>query len=183
SGRRGNVDVTVLAHLILFLSAVKLLQLKSDRDWFFLYLISFFEVLLAAGLSASPIFLVTLTFYLLCALSTVVAFEIQKARRKVKGTQTRLLISPNSTVFRKLSMQHWRKRYRETRRLPFISFVLLFLIVVLALPLFLVAPRTASGALTRSSGGLAGVIGFSDSVTLGDIGHLKSSDEVVMHVR
>jgi len=51
----GGSEVTLLAHLILFLSAVKLLQRKGDRDWFFLYLISFFEVLLAAGLSTSPL--------------------------------------------------------------------------------------------------------------------------------
>ena len=48
---RGSAEVAVLGHLILFLSAVKLLQRKADRDWFFLYLISFFVVLLAAGLS------------------------------------------------------------------------------------------------------------------------------------
>ena len=51
NGQRAGVEVTVLGHLILFLSAVKLLQRKADRDWFFLYLISFFVVLLAAGLS------------------------------------------------------------------------------------------------------------------------------------
>ena len=112
---RGGAEVTVLAHLILFLSAVKLLQRKGDRDWFFLYLISFFEVLLAAGLSASPTFLATLALYLLCALTTVVAFEIQKARRKVTATQTRLLVSPDSTLFRKLPMRLWRRRYLETR--------------------------------------------------------------------
>jgi protein-glutamine gamma-glutamyltransferase len=183
TGRRVNAEVAVLSHLILFLSAIKLLQTKADRDWFFLYLITFFEVLLAAGLSVSPVFLATLTFYLLCALSTVVAFEIQKARRKVKATQTRLLISPDSTVFRKLSMQRWRRRYLETRRLPFVSVGLLLMIVVLALPFFLVAPRTASSALTRSGGGLAGMIGFSDRVELGEIGRLKASDEIVMRVR
>src|ERR1051326_8037764 len=52
-----RLGVTALAHLIVFLSAVKLLQIKKDRDWVFLYLISFFEVLLAAGLSFSPVFL------------------------------------------------------------------------------------------------------------------------------
>jgi len=52
-----RLGVNALAHLIVFLSAVKLLQVKKDRDWVFLYLISFFEVLLAAGLSFSPIFL------------------------------------------------------------------------------------------------------------------------------
>jgi transglutaminase-like putative cysteine protease len=179
---RASTEVTVLAHLILFLASVKLLQRKGDRDWFFLYLISFFEVLLAAGLSASPTFMAMLMLYLLCALTTIVAFEIQKARQKVTS-QTRLLVSPDSTLFRKLPMRLWRRRYRETRRLPFVSLGLLILIVLLALPFFLIAPRTASSALRRSGGGLAGVIGFSDSVDLGEIGQLKRNDEIVMHVR
>src|SRR5712691_10479643 len=183
TGQRTNVEVTVLAHLILFLSTVKLLQRKADRDWFFLYLISFFVVLLAAGLSTRPGFLLTLMVYLLCALSTVVAFEIQKARRKVPAAQTRILIAPDSTIFRKLSIQRWRRRYHETRRLPLVSIGLLLVIVVLALPFFLIAPRTRGNALTRSGNGLAGIIGFSDRVRLGDIGRLKTSDEIVMHVR
>src|SRR2546425_9042862 len=102
---RGSVEVTLLAHLILFLAAVKLLQRKGDRDWFFLYLISFFTVLLAAGLTASPAFLATLIPYLLSALSTVVAFEIQKSRKKVTPTQTRLLVPPDSSLFQKLPMR------------------------------------------------------------------------------
>jgi len=180
---RAGAEVTVLAHLILFLSAVKLLQRKADRDWFFLYLISFFEVLLAAGLTASPAFLATLILYLLCALSTVVAFEIQKSRRRVKAAQTRLLVPPDSTLFRKLPMRLWRRRYLETRRLPIVSVGLLVLIVVLALPFFLIAPRAASSALKRGGVGLSGFIGFSDSVALGEIGHLKRDDEIFMHVR
>src|SRR5678816_1911245 len=95
-----RLGVTALAHLIVFLSAVKLLQVKKDRDWVFLYLISFFEVLLAAGLSFGPIFLVTLSLYLLAALSAVTAFEIQKARRAVRLTETRLLVPPDSSVFK-----------------------------------------------------------------------------------
>src|SRR5215210_3459377 len=81
-----RLGVTALAHLIVFLSAVKLLQVKKDRDWVFLYLISFFEVLLAAGLSFSPVFLVTLTLYLLCSVSTIIAFEIQKSKRSLPAT-------------------------------------------------------------------------------------------------
>ena len=183
NGQRAGIEVTVLGHLILFLSAVKLLQRKVDRDWFFLYLISFFVVLLAAGLSTKPVFLLTLALYLLCVLSTVVAFEIQQARRKVQAAQTRILIAPDSTIFRKLSIQSWRRRYHETRRLPFVSIGLLLFILVLALPFFLIAPRTRANALTGSGNGLAGIIGFSDRVRLGDIGRLKTSDEIVMHVR
>ncbi|HEU5237095.1 MAG TPA: DUF3488 and transglutaminase-like domain-containing protein, partial [Pyrinomonadaceae bacterium] len=183
TGQRGNADVAVLAHLILFLSAVKLLQRKADRDWFFLYLISFFEVLLAAGLTASPIFLLTLIIYLLCALTTVIAFEIQKSRRNVVATQTRLLVPPDPALFRKLPMRLWRRRYLETRRLPLVSVGLLGLIVILALPFFLIAPRTASSALKRGGNGVSGFIGFSENVTLGQIGRLKGNDEIFMRVR
>src|SRR2546423_11555407 len=180
---RGNVEIVVLAHLILFLSAIKLLQRKADRDWFFLYLISFFTVLLAAGLAVSPIFRVTLIVYLLCALSTVIAFEIQKARKKVTATQPRLLVPPASALFEKLPMRLWRRRSLEPRRLPLASIGLLILIVVLALPFFLIAPRTASSALRRGGKGASGFVGFSDNVTLGQIGQLKGNDEVFMHVR
>jgi transglutaminase-like putative cysteine protease len=183
TGRRGGVEVAVLSHLILFLSAVKLFQRKHDRDWFFLYLISFFTVLLAAGLTASPMFLGVLVLYLLCALSTIVAFEIQKARRKVTATQTRLLVPPDSTLFQKLPMRLWRRRYLETRRLPLVSVGLLILIVILALPFFLIAPRTASSALRRGGNGVSGFVGFSDSVTLGQIGQLKGNDDIFMRVR
>src|SRR5258705_8883206 len=175
-----RLGVNALGHLIVFLSAVKLLQVKKDRDWAFLYLISFFEVLLAAGLSFSPIFLVTLSLYLLAALSAVTAFEIQKARRAVKLTETRLLVPPDSRVFR--SKRNRITRGSEAIRLPFVAVGLLVLIFILAIPLFLVAPRSGAASLTRSSGGLSNFVGFSENVTLGQIGELKRDDRLVMRV-
>ena len=176
-----RLGVTALAHLIVFLSAVKLVQVKKDRDWVFLYLISFFEVLLAAGLSFSPVFLGTLTLYLLCGLCAVTAFEIQKARRSITYAETRLLVPPDSRVFRKGEKRSWRST--EAARLPFVAVGLLLLIFVLALPLFLIAPRSGAAALTRSGGSLTNFIGFSENVTLGQIGSLKQDDGVVMRVR
>jgi len=177
-----RLGVNALAHLIIFLSVVKLLQVKKDRDWVFLYLISFFEVLLAAGLSFSPVFLFTLSLYLLCAVSAVAAFEIQKARRALTPTETRLLVPPDSRVFRKTHGQRsWRNS--EGARLPFVAVGLLGLIFVLALPLFLIAPRSGAAVLTRTSGGLSRFIGFSENVTLGEIGDLKRDNNVVMRVR
>jgi protein-glutamine gamma-glutamyltransferase len=175
-----RLGVTALAHLIVFLSAVKLLQVKKDRDWVFLYLISFFEVLLAAGLSFSPIFLGTLTLYLLCGLSAVTAFEIQKARRSLHHAETRLLVPPDSRVFKK-GRRSWRST--EAARLPFVALALLVLIFAFALPLFLIAPRSGAAALTRSGGGLSNFVGFSENVTLGQIGTLKQDDGLVMRVR
>jgi transglutaminase-like putative cysteine protease len=176
-----RLGVTALAHLIVFLSAVKLVQVKKDRDWVFLYLISFFEVLLAAGLSFSPVFLVTLTLYLLCGLCAVTAFEIQKARRSIANAETRLLVPPDSRVFRKGGKRSWRST--EAARLPVVAVALLVLIFAMALPLFLIAPRAGAAALTRTGGSLTNFIGFSESVTLGQIGTLKQDDAVVMRVR
>lgn len=173
-----RLGVNALAHLIVFLSAIKLLQVKKDRDWVFLYLISFFEVLLAAGLSFSPVFLVTLSLYLLAALSAVTAFEIQKSRRVLPTVETRLLVAPDSRMFKK---SHVRRS--EATRLPFVALLLLSLIFVLALPLFLIAPRSGAAAITRSSGGPAHFVGFSENVALGEIGELKQDDAVVMRVR
>jgi len=178
----GRLGVNALAHLIVFLSAIKLLQVKSDRNWVFLYLISFFELLLAAGLSFSPVFLGTLTLYLLCALSTVIAFEIRKAQRGIKPAETRLLVPPDFKVFRKLVGTR-AKRDIEASRLPLVAFSLLFLIFILALPLFLVAPRAGSATISRGGAGLTNFIGFSESVRLGEIGDLKQNNGVVMRVR
>lgn len=180
-----SVGIAALAHLILFLSTIKILQKKADRDWVFLYLISFFEVLLAAGLSVSPLFLATLGLYMLAALSTVIAFEIKKAQRGVKASETRLLVAPDATLFRRLTKRSARRRSTlgEARRLPLVSFVLLVLIFAVALPLFFIAPRFGGSAFARAGGGSTRVSGFSDTVRLGEIGRLQQSNAVVMRVR
>ncbi len=178
----GRQGVNALAHLIVFLSVVKLLQAKKDRDWVFLYLISFFEILLAAGLSFSPVFLGTLTLYLLCGLSTIIAFEIQKSRRALAVSETQLLVPPDSRIFKKAG-RGGHRRNAEAHRLPFVALVLLLLIFVLALPLFLVAPRSGAAAFTRGGASLTNFIGFSENVTLGEIGELKRDNAVVMRVR
>ena len=172
-----------IAHLIVALSLIKLFQIKADRDWVFIYLISFFEILLAAGLSFSPMFLASLCVYLVCSVSTIVAFEMHKARRVLKAVDTRLLISRDSLLLRKLARLSETKRNTEIRRLPVLSIVFLLLICAFALPLFLVAPRSGAAVFSRSGSALTNFIGFSESVQLGEIGTLKESDQLVMHVR
>ena len=179
---RDRVGVNALAHLIVFLSAIKLLQVKSDRDWVFLYLISFFEILLAAGLSFSPTFLATLTLYLLCALSTVIAFEVRKARRRVKPAETRLLVPAESRIFR-IGNEPRATSNLEAKRFPLVAVVLFCLILIFALPLFLVVPRAGSAAISRAGTGFTNFIGFSENVTLGELGTLKQNAEIVMRVR
>src|SRR5215208_4170599 len=56
--------ILALTHMTLFASAVKLYQHKRDRDWVFLYLIAFFQMLLAAGLTFNATFVASLITFL-----------------------------------------------------------------------------------------------------------------------
>ena len=176
--------VAALVHFTLLLSSVKLLQIKSDRDWLFLYLLSFFEVLLSAGLSASPAFLFTLCIYVFCALLAVVCFELRKASRAAPEAQSRLLIASDPKfLWRKRDLRRDRKA-RAMRRLPVAALTLFLLIFGLALPIFFITPRAAENVLAMPGGAASsGFVGFSDRVTLGDIGRLNESNQLVMRVR
>ncbi|MCA1591453.1 MAG: DUF3488 and transglutaminase-like domain-containing protein [Acidobacteria bacterium] len=172
-----------LVHLTLFLSAVKLFQVKADRDWLFLYLISFFEVLLAAGLSISPVFLAVLGLYMFCALLSIICFELRKARRVVPYGESRLLVEHDAGS-RWRQRRTGQRRTRELRRLLVAAACLLTLIFVFALPIFFLTPRASESALAMAGGSAStGYVGFSDRMTLGDIGRLQRSNELVMRVR
>lgn len=189
-----RASVSALGHFIVFLSLVKIFGAKQDRDWLFLYLISFFEVLLAAGLSLSPRFVVALCLYTFAALTTVVCFEIRKARRRVPAQETRYLRAARTNRLT-LSLRRLLKRgdqasaphtprATDARRFLFVSVCLLALIFALAAPLFFFMPRLGANALARTGGGAAaGLIGFSDEVTIGEFGRLQESEQVVMRVR
>ncbi|HEX8852539.1 MAG TPA: DUF3488 and transglutaminase-like domain-containing protein [Pyrinomonadaceae bacterium] len=183
-----RAGVSALVHLTLFLSTVKLLQLNADRDWLFLYLISFFQVLLAAGLSISPVYVAVLGLYLFSVLLTVVCFELRKAARVVPRSETRLLFAQDSARSRRLLARIRRRggasqTPRELRRLPLAAFCLLLLILALALPIFFVTPRFGDMAMAAGGSAATGYVGFTDQVTLGDVGRLQKSDRLVMRVR
>jgi transglutaminase-like putative cysteine protease len=177
--------VSALVHFTLLLSSIKLLQVKSDRDWLFLFLISFFEVLLAAGLSASPSFLVSLGLYVFAALLAVVCFELRKSSRAVPRSESRLLVANEPGFFRRGRDGRKRARgERALRRLPLAAAFLFLAIFGLALPIFLITPRAAENTLSMPGGSASsGFTGFSDRVTLGDIGRLNESNQLVMRVR
>jgi transglutaminase-like putative cysteine protease len=180
----GRASINALAHFIILLSLVKLFGAKQDRDWLFLYLISFFEVLLSAGLSLSPRFIFGLALYSFAALTTVVLFEIRKARRGVRVFETRYLrVTPSSRLRKLIGMRGERPKGGDARRFLLVSTCLLLLIFALATPLFFFMPRLGMSALSRADGGVAGLVGFSDEVTIGEFGRLQQTEQVVMRVR
>lgn len=163
----------ILARLILTLSAIKILQKKSDRDWMFLYVMAFFQVLLAAGLSISAMYLVSFVTYVLVMVSTIILFEIRKTDRAINESGTARVVRSADERLGAL----------PRRRLPVMAVLLIAGIIIIATPMFFMLPRVGGAGIGGNQGGVSTSTGFSDTVQLGGIGRIQQNDEVVMRVR
>lgn len=163
----------ILARLILSLTAIKLLQKKSDRDWIFLYVMSFFELLLAAGLSISLGYLASFTAYIFVMACTIILFEIRKTDRQTFELSTAI----NRDAIRQ------RLSSMPVRKVVAASATLIFLIALIGIPTFFMLPRVGGAGLGGNSDKVETQSGFSDRVTLGGFGRIRQDDRVVMRVR
>ena len=176
---REQAAVAALARLILALAAIKLLQVKTDRDWFVLYIISFFEVLLAAGFSISFFLAASFVVYLFFAVTTIIAFEIRKSSRSINEKRGQILKNARGPGNVAPPVILPKTNYR----FPLVAVNLLLLTVVLAIPVFFFLPRVGSAGIGAGSKALTASTGFSDSVTLGAIARIQQNDEIVMRAR
>ena len=74
--------ISACIHLVLFLQIVKLYQEKSDRDYFYLIVLSFMQVLAASSLTVDMSFVVTLFLFLVALVSTLMSFDMYRAERE-----------------------------------------------------------------------------------------------------
>jgi len=151
-------------HLAAILTALKLLTVKTDRDYLYLKVIAVTELVAAAMLAVNLGFFVFLALFLLFAVATLASGEV---RHSVSRHET--LARAGQRAF--------------GRRLGVTSFVLCGGILTMTAGLFFVLPRAARGAMSRFMPDRPRLPGFADKVTLGDIGRLQQSSRTVMHVR
>ena len=177
--------VLALVHMTLFVSAAKLFQDKRDRDWVFLYLIAFFQMLLAAGLTFNATFVVSLAAFLFFFISTLAAFEIRRARRQVSYLEEETITplkQPQQVKYRAKDSARVAKSNR-VRYLLGASFAQIVLVAALTLPFFFLIPRLGGGGVAGGFGEGDAITGFSDRVELGQVAKIKKSPRVVMRVR
>lgn len=158
--------VAATIHLVLFATAVKLFSVKRERDYLYLAMLAFLEVLAASVLTIDSTFLIAFSAFLLFAVTTFLGMELRRSF---------LRAAPSSTV-------------ATVPRIPRsmligIASSLVIGILVLASVLFLVLPRKYVGYMSALARGNQLVSGFSDSVDLGAIGEIQQSDQLVMHVK
>jgi hypothetical protein len=167
-------------HLVFYMAALKLVTLAKDRDYVYLYVISFAELLAASTLTIDLTFALSFFIFLFSGVSTLVLFEMRRsnARAQEKGNLQPPVI-PSGMEGSGLELF---SRF-PAGKVAGISLVMTLMIVLLAIPLFFLLPRASLGILSRRPGQTRFVSGFSDRVELGEIGDIKESDAVVMRVK
>ncbi len=175
----GAPPVIVILHFVFFAASLKLLRRKSARDWVWLYVVTFCQVLMAAGMMVSTTFLFLTVVYLFAATSAFIGYEM---RRSASAFATNNPPRRMTVEYRRESDQS-RIGAPRMAPLPIFSACALAAILLLAAPLFLAMPRVSRGF---SRGGLLrgeSLSGFSDSVRLGEVAQIKLNPQVVMRVR
>jgi protein-glutamine gamma-glutamyltransferase len=157
-------------HLIFFLGSVKILTAKTLRDFTFVKAIAVMALLAAAVLSVSLTFFAFLAVFLLFTIATLSSGEVVRS--------TRLFHSAAGT--RRMFSRSGLRAF--PRRLGMLSFGLFAGILVLTAGMFFVLPRTARAAFQRFVPERYHLPGFSNEVTLGEIGEIKQSSTPVMHI-
>jgi transglutaminase-like putative cysteine protease len=152
-------------HMVFFLAVLKVLTAKTNRDYLYVEMIAVLELLAAAILSVSLSFFAFLTLFLWFAVATFASGEVRR-----------------SIQLRRSSVARGGLR-AFPRRLTVLTLFLFAGVLTMTAGLFFVLPRTARAALERFIPERYHLPGFSNEVTLGQIGVIKQSGAPVMHVR
>jgi len=151
-------------HLVFFVAVVKILTARTNRDYLFLKVIAFLELLAACIVSASVNFFVFLLLFLVLGVATFASSEIRQSRQRAQSST------------------------RQTGagvpgRLIAVVLCVSLSILMITAGLFFFLPRTARAAFQHLVSHRYHLVGFSDHVMLGEIGEVKKENVPVMHVK
>ncbi len=151
-------------HLVFFVAVVKIVTGHTDRDFLLLKVIAFLELLAACIVSASFNFFVFLLLFLVLGVATFASSEIRQSRKRAH--------SPARITGAGV-----------TARLVGVVLSVSLAILVITSGLFFFLPRTARAAFQHLVSHRYHLAGFSNHVTLGEIGEIKQENVPVMHVK
>ncbi len=160
SDSTGGGMAGVLAILIELVVLIKLAQKKTFRDWVFIYLVSFFGVLLAAALDVTPIYVLSLTIHIAITVSALLLMGWERGESRVLSRRRVPLVNPRGIIL--------------------LSAGITLSVLVLAIPMFFALPRLGAAGLGQSLSGISAQSGFSDTVRLGSIGRIQLNDGIVL---
>ncbi len=154
-------------HLMIFATLVRLLSTRTPRDQMFLAMLAVTCMLASAILTVDTTFLVSLAIFLLVSVSTFVGLEIRKG---AKGAVTAPLEADSLTA------------KRLHRAVALISVFVTVSALIIGGGIFFLIPRFTAGYLSALSLRPSLMTGFSDNVSLNQIGEIKRNSAVAMRV-
>lgn len=159
--------INATVHMVLFIMVIKIFSVRRDRDLIYLAIISFLMLLAAAVLTVDTLFLMTFSLFILVAIATFVSMEMRRSEREMMSVGVAQ-----------------RQEGRFQRSLAGVATVLGSLTLMGATAIFFVLPRINTAGYLRNLGTQGSIMtGFSQEVSLGGIGQIQQSRDVVMHVQ
>jgi hypothetical protein len=154
-------------HLMLFATLIRLFSARTNRDFAFLAMLAVTCMIASAILTVETTFLIALAVFLVLAVSTFVALEIRRGADNAISPA----LEPGSPL-----------AYRLNRALGLTSGLVAIGTLAIGAVFFFAIPRFTSGYLSALSLQPSLMTGFSDNVTLGQIGQIQQSSAVVMRI-
>ncbi len=172
--------ITSTVRLFFYVAALKLLTLARDRDYVYLYVISFAELLAASTLTIDVVFAACLFVFLVSGVSSLMLFEMRRSNAiAMEKGRLQPPVVPSGLEGSGLELF---SRF-PAGKVACVTLAATLMILLISIPLFFLLPRASFGVLPRPSGPTQFVSGFTDRVELGQIGLIKQSDAVVMRVK
>ena len=141
---------------------VRILSARTNRDYFFVKVLAFLELVAATLLSSNISFFVFLTMFLVFGVATFCCSEI---RRSIQQPKRIAMPRANFHV-----------------RLAAITAVITLGIVLMTAGLFVLLPRTARAAFRSFVPERYHVTGFANEISLGQLGQIQQSSAPMLHV-
>ena len=159
--------INATVHMVLFSMVIKIFSVRRDRDLIYLAILSFLMLLAAAVLTVDTLFLLTFSLFILVAIATFISMEMRRSEQQTLGAG----ILPRDDI-----------RFHSS--LAGISAILGLLTLAGTALIFFILPRVNNSGYLRNFGIQNSLVtGFSSEVTLGGIGQIQQSSNVVMHIQ
>jgi protein-glutamine gamma-glutamyltransferase len=160
--------VTASVHLVLFSLVVKIFSIQRERDYVYISLLAFLAVLAASVLTVDTLFLGSFFIFILLAVNTFISMEVRRSLKQATHSGQPPVLPRGERQF-PISLSSF-------------AIIIVLGIIASSAGLFFLLPRFSAGYLSSFAPQSELVTGFGDQVKLGEIGRIKQTDTVVMHV-
>ncbi|MBI2876427.1 MAG: DUF3488 domain-containing protein [Candidatus Tectomicrobia bacterium] len=191
--------VDALVHFLMLVQAIKLLQPKTDRDYFQLYTISFIQLVVTSVLASTVLYALFFLLYVLVGSWALTLFHFKRESQRLssllwesegkwtpqEGTPA-ALPSPSGSPSGVPGPEEGAltAALDPVITLPFFwgTLGINLLVILITGFLFLLFPRVGMGFVQKRFWQSQAMTGFSEEVRLGEIGLIKENSSVVMRV-